>query len=143
MSNYAIYPSLKDRAVFVTGGGTGIGKEISKLLAAAGAHVVVNYSRSEAEAIATAKEIETNHVQALPIKADVYRLPGDEPRLPRIQNLEPPQTPNAASVSQAATSMRCGDTNLVDPYFRPRLVGMDVMNRRHEADDQAILEGDS
>jgi 3-oxoacyl-[acyl-carrier protein] reductase len=55
----------------VTGGGTGIGKAIAKLLAAAGAHIVVNYSRSEADALAMAKEIETNDVQALPIKADV------------------------------------------------------------------------
>jgi 3-oxoacyl-[acyl-carrier protein] reductase len=62
---------LQAKVAIVTGGGTGIGKAISKLLAAAGAHVVVNYSRSEAEAMATAKELETNHVQALPIKADV------------------------------------------------------------------------
>src|SRR5262249_2521519 len=34
-------------------------------------HVANSNSRSEADAIATAKEIETNHVQALPIKADV------------------------------------------------------------------------
>jgi NAD(P)-dependent dehydrogenase (short-subunit alcohol dehydrogenase family) len=47
---------LQGNVAIVTGGG--IGKESSKLLAAAGA-------------IATAKEIETNHVPALPIKADV------------------------------------------------------------------------
>src|SRR5262249_49341431 len=62
---------LQGKVAIVTGGGTGIGKAIAKLLAAAGAHVVVNYSRSEAEAMATAKELETNHVQALPMKADV------------------------------------------------------------------------
>ena len=62
---------LQRKVAIVTGGGTGMGKEIAKLLAAAGTHVVVNYSRSEAEAIATAKEIETNNVKALPIKADV------------------------------------------------------------------------
>src|SRR5215510_16021551 len=62
---------LQGKVAIITGGGTGMGKEISKLLAAAGAHVVVNYSRSEADAIATAKELETNNVQALPIKADV------------------------------------------------------------------------
>jgi 3-oxoacyl-[acyl-carrier protein] reductase len=62
---------LQGKVAIVTGGGTGMGKEIAKLLAAAGTHVVVNYSRSEADAIATAKEIETNNVKALPIKADV------------------------------------------------------------------------
>src|SRR5712691_8186852 len=62
---------LKGKVAIVTGGGTGIGKAIAKLLAAAGAHIVVNYSRSEADALATAKEIETNHAKALPIKADV------------------------------------------------------------------------
>ena len=62
---------LQGKVAIVTGGGTGMGKEISKLLAAAGAHVVLNYSRSEADAVATAKELETNDVNALPIKADV------------------------------------------------------------------------
>src|SRR5215467_15868824 len=62
---------LQGKVAIVTGGGTGIGKAIAKLLAAAGAHVVVNYSRSEAEAAATAQELETYHVQALPIQADV------------------------------------------------------------------------
>ena len=55
----------------VTGGGTDMGKAIVTLLAAADAHVVVNASRSEAEAIATAQEIGTHHGQALPIQADV------------------------------------------------------------------------
>ena len=62
---------LTGKVAIVTGGGTGMGKAIATLLAAAGVHVVVNYSRSEAEAIATAREIEAHHVQALPIKADV------------------------------------------------------------------------
>jgi 3-oxoacyl-[acyl-carrier protein] reductase len=62
---------LQGKVAIITGGGTGMGKELSKLLAAAGAHVVVNYSRSEADAMATAKELETYKVQALPIKADV------------------------------------------------------------------------
>ncbi len=62
---------LQGKVAIVTGGGTGMGKEISKLLAAAGAHVVLNYSRSEADAVATAKELETHDVNAIPIKADV------------------------------------------------------------------------
>jgi 3-oxoacyl-[acyl-carrier protein] reductase len=63
--------NLEGKVAIVTGGGTGMGKAVAKLLAAAGAHIVVNYSRSEADAIATAQEIETSNVQALPIKADV------------------------------------------------------------------------
>jgi 3-oxoacyl-[acyl-carrier protein] reductase len=62
---------VQGKVAIVTGGGTGMGKEIARLLAAAGAHVVVNYSRSEADASATARELETCNVRALPIKADV------------------------------------------------------------------------
>jgi 3-oxoacyl-[acyl-carrier protein] reductase len=62
---------LQGKVAIVTGGGTGMGKAIAKLLAASGTHVVVNYSRSEADALATAKDLETNNVKALPIKADV------------------------------------------------------------------------
>jgi 3-oxoacyl-[acyl-carrier protein] reductase len=64
---------LQGKVAIVTGGGTGMGKEISKLLAEAGAHVVINYSRSEADAVATAKELAVNDVNALPIKADISK----------------------------------------------------------------------
>jgi 3-oxoacyl-[acyl-carrier protein] reductase len=62
---------LQGKVAIVTGRGTGRGKAIAKLLAASGAHVVVNYSRSKADALATAKDLETNNVKALPMKADV------------------------------------------------------------------------
>jgi len=62
---------LHGKVAIVTGGGTGMGKEISRLLAEAGAHVVVNYSRSGEDAVATAKELEANDIRAIPIKADV------------------------------------------------------------------------
>jgi 3-oxoacyl-[acyl-carrier protein] reductase len=62
---------LKGKVAIVTGGGTGMGKAISTLLAASGANVVVNYSKSEADAVATAEEITKAGVEALPIKADV------------------------------------------------------------------------
>jgi|SRR4051812_19215271 len=62
---------LKGKVAIVTGGGTGMGKAISTLLAASGVSVAVNYSRSEADAVATAEELTALGVEALPIKADV------------------------------------------------------------------------
>ena len=62
---------LKGKVAIVTGGGTGMGKAISTLLAANGASVAVNYSRSEADAVATAEELTKAGVEALPIQADV------------------------------------------------------------------------
>jgi len=62
---------LKGIVAIVTGGGTGMGKAISTLLAMSGVSVAVNYSRSEADAVATAEELTALGVEALPIKADV------------------------------------------------------------------------
>ncbi len=71
---------LAGLAAVVTGGGTGIGRAISKGLARCGAAVAVNYSRSEAEARATAKEIEEAGGKAIAVKADVT----DESQVERL-----------------------------------------------------------
>ena len=62
---------LAHAVAIVTGGGTGIGKAISTQLAAAGASVVVNYSRSADEAQATVAEIEAAGGTAVAVQADV------------------------------------------------------------------------
>jgi 3-oxoacyl-[acyl-carrier protein] reductase len=64
---------LTGKVAIVTGGGTGIGKAISEALAEAGAHVVVNYSRSESDAVTTARELEGRGVRSLALQADVSR----------------------------------------------------------------------
>jgi 3-oxoacyl-[acyl-carrier protein] reductase len=64
---------LKEKVALVTGGGTGLGKEISLQLAQRGCHVAVNYSRSEAEAAETVREIEALGRRALAVQADVSR----------------------------------------------------------------------
>ena len=62
---------LAGKVAIVTGGGTGIGKAISEALVAGGAHVVVNYSRSEADAEATARELQGRGGRAIAVRADV------------------------------------------------------------------------
>lgn len=62
---------LQGKVAIVTGGGTGIGRSCSLLLAKAGATVVVNYSRSEADANATVAEVHAAGGEAMAVKADL------------------------------------------------------------------------
>ena len=63
--------SLAGRTALVTGGGTGIGAAIAKGMAAEGADLVINYSRSGREAEATVSEIEGQGGKAITIRCDV------------------------------------------------------------------------
>ena len=62
---------LEKRIALVTGGGTGIGKATSLLLASEGCDVAVNYRQSKAEADATVAEVEKLGRRAVAIQADV------------------------------------------------------------------------
>jgi NAD(P)-dependent dehydrogenase (short-subunit alcohol dehydrogenase family) len=64
---------LQGRAAIVTGSATGIGAETAKLLAEMGCNVVVNYSRSKAEAEETADECRQAGADVLLISADVSK----------------------------------------------------------------------
>ena len=59
---------LKNKVAVVTGGSRGIGREAAIRLAESGARVVVNYYKSEAEAMSVVREIGSN---ATPIQADI------------------------------------------------------------------------
>jgi NAD(P)-dependent dehydrogenase (short-subunit alcohol dehydrogenase family) len=63
---------LEGKVAIVTGGGTGIGRAVSLRLARSrAAAVVVNYSRSEEDARATARELEALGAKAVTHKADI------------------------------------------------------------------------
>lgn len=62
---------FEGKAALVTGGGTGIGRAASLMLAAEGAAVAVNYSRSRKDAERTVAEAEAHGVRAMAYRADV------------------------------------------------------------------------
>lgn len=62
---------LKDKVVLITGGGTGVGRATAVKLAAEGAKVVINYSRSEKEASDVVHEITQLGGTAIAYKANV------------------------------------------------------------------------
>lgn len=64
---------LQDRRAIVTGAATGIGRATSLRLAREGAHVVVNYRGSDAEADDVVAQIRDAGGQALAVQADISR----------------------------------------------------------------------
>lgn len=65
---------LAGTVAIITGGGTGIGKAVGQRLAEAGARaVVVNYSRSQEDAEATAAALRERGCEGVAVRADVAR----------------------------------------------------------------------
>jgi 3-oxoacyl-[acyl-carrier protein] reductase len=62
---------IEGKAAIVTGGGTGVGRATAIRLAERGCSVLVNYSRSKAEAEEVAAEVERLGVKSLAFRADV------------------------------------------------------------------------
>ena len=63
--------NLKDKTALITGGGTGVGRAITLMLAQLGASVAVNYSKSQRDADTTVADAKQLGVRALAVQADV------------------------------------------------------------------------
>lgn len=62
---------IRGKVAVITGGGTGLGREICRQLAAEGMNLAVSYSRSEEEAEETAAMARAMGVKAVAIRADM------------------------------------------------------------------------
>jgi 3-oxoacyl-[acyl-carrier protein] reductase len=62
---------LQGKVALITGGGTGLGKEVALTLAREGMHVAIVYSRSESEAAATVDELKALGSRSIAIRGDV------------------------------------------------------------------------
>lgn len=62
---------LNGKVAIITGGGTGVGRSTAIELAKRGCSVMINYSRSKADAEETAAEVAALGVKAIPFQADV------------------------------------------------------------------------
>ena len=62
---------LKDKVALVTGGARGIGREISLILAGAGAQMIINYNKSKEQAESLLQEINRHGDRAEVFQADI------------------------------------------------------------------------
>ena len=86
MEKRLINVDLKGKNVLVTGGAKGIGEAISKLLAANGANLAVNYNTSAERAETLVKEFQAGGVKAVAIQADVSKPERAERLLGQAEN---------------------------------------------------------
>jgi NAD(P)-dependent dehydrogenase (short-subunit alcohol dehydrogenase family) len=85
MSNLAIYPSLKDRVVFISGGGSGIGGSIVEEFCQQGAKVAFVDIDSEASEALVARMTEAGYATPLFLKCDLYDISALQAAIAEVQ----------------------------------------------------------
>jgi len=125
MSNYAIYPSLKDRAVFVTGGGSGIGASIVEHFCAQGSKVAfVDIAREASGAL-----VKTIAAKGLPAPSFIECNITDIPALQKaIAEAKQKLGPIRVLVNNAAHDQRHPIDTVTPEYWDERY----AVNLKHQ-----------
>lgn len=119
---------LRGKVALVTGGGTGIGRATSLALADRGAAVAINYSRSEDDALDTARQIREAGGRAVAVRADVSRDEEVRGMVGRVAaELGPPQLlVNNASITRMIPleDLEAATEEVWDDLFAVNVKGM-------------------
>lgn len=78
--------SLEGHVCLITGASRGIGAEIARTVAAAGASTVINYHTSEREALQLLEELTARGYQTMAVKADVSQIKDIEAMFATIED---------------------------------------------------------
>src|SRR5882757_9594851 len=125
MSSFASYPSLKDRAVFISGGGSGIGASIVEHFAAQGAKVgFVDIDEAASKALG-AKIAAAGHPEPLFAKCDVRDIPAYQAA---IIGMAARLGPFTVLINNAARDDRHSLEEVTPAYWDERI----AVNLRHQ-----------
>jgi NAD(P)-dependent dehydrogenase (short-subunit alcohol dehydrogenase family) len=125
MSSFASYPSLKDRAVFVSGGGSGIGASIVEHFAAEGAKVgFVDIDEGASKSLG-AKISAAGHPAPMFVKCDVRDIPAYQAA---IIGMAARLGPFTVLINNAARDDRHSLEEVTPAYWDERI----AVNLRHQ-----------
>jgi NAD(P)-dependent dehydrogenase (short-subunit alcohol dehydrogenase family) len=125
MTATAIYPSLKDRVVFVTGGGSGIGASIVEHFCQQGARVgFVDIDEAASEAL-VAEVGKAGHAKPLFVKCDITDIPALRAAIAKVREALGPIT---ILVNNAANDQRHPMDEVTPEYWDDRI----AVNLKHQ-----------
>jgi D-xylose 1-dehydrogenase len=121
----AIYPDLKDKTVFISGGGSGIGADFTRGFARQGAKIAfVDISEDPSRALAAELEAETG-AEPLFLKADVTDIPALQSAIAQASKA---LGPIRVLVNNAASDTRHDFDDVTPDYWDSRI----NVNVRHQ-----------